>query len=190
MERRFLGLVTIGDEAAEEIDEEVDGAAMAGVLNLRNVLELVEDGFDNGAFAQQEFIRPQEEARFHPPLDRGQQVHAERGQELLGQGRRDIPFVGKELPKEGLCEFGDGLAVIGIARGEGHPQQLAAIIDDEVELEAKEPADRGFAACGQAFKDFMLGDPAIMAYGQRRGVDEGGAGIRPIALAQIGAQRP
>ena len=52
VEGRFLGLVTVGDEAAEEIDEEVDGAAMARVLNLGDVFELIEDGFDNRPFAQ------------------------------------------------------------------------------------------------------------------------------------------
>ena len=72
MKGRFLGLVAVGDEATEEIDEEVAGAAMAGVFDLGDVFELVEDGFDNRAFTQQYFVRPQEEARFHCAFERSQ----------------------------------------------------------------------------------------------------------------------
>ena len=52
MKGRFLGLVTIGDEAAEEIDEEVGRTAVAGMFDLRDVLELIEDRFDNGPFTE------------------------------------------------------------------------------------------------------------------------------------------
>ena len=51
VEGGFLGLVTISDEATEEIDKEVGRTAVAGMLDLGDVLELIEDGFDNGPFA-------------------------------------------------------------------------------------------------------------------------------------------
>ena len=51
MEGRFLRLMAIGNEATEEIDEEVDRTAVAGMLDLGDVLDLIEDGFDNGPFA-------------------------------------------------------------------------------------------------------------------------------------------
>ena len=50
--------MAIGNQATEEIDEEVGGAAMAGVFDLGDVFELVEDGLDNGPFAQYQLIRP------------------------------------------------------------------------------------------------------------------------------------
>ncbi len=42
MQRGLLGLVAIGDEAREQVDEEVGGTAMARVLDLTDVLELVD----------------------------------------------------------------------------------------------------------------------------------------------------
>lgn len=51
MEGRLFGLVAVGNQTTDDIDHEVDGTAMPRVLDLGNVLELVNDGFDNGAFA-------------------------------------------------------------------------------------------------------------------------------------------
>ncbi len=49
--RRLLRLVTVSDQSANDIDQAVDRAAMAGMLNLRDILELVNDGFDDRALA-------------------------------------------------------------------------------------------------------------------------------------------
>ena len=50
--RRFLGLAAVGNQAAHQIHEEIHWAAMARVLNLRDIFELVDDCLDNGAFSQ------------------------------------------------------------------------------------------------------------------------------------------
>ena len=60
VEGRFLGLMAIGNKAAEEIDEEVGGTAVAGVFNLGDIFKLVENGLDNSPFAQQHLVSPQE----------------------------------------------------------------------------------------------------------------------------------
>ena len=52
MQGWFLGLEIIGDQAGEQIDQKVNWAAMARVLNLRDVLELVIDGLDYSTFTQ------------------------------------------------------------------------------------------------------------------------------------------
>lgn len=44
-ERRFLGLVTVSNQASEQVEGEVNEAAVAGMFNLGNVLQLVGDGF-------------------------------------------------------------------------------------------------------------------------------------------------
>jgi len=36
-QRRFLGLVRVGNQTSDNIDEGVDWAAMASVFNLRNI---------------------------------------------------------------------------------------------------------------------------------------------------------
>ena len=48
--------MTIGDQPGEQINQEIDGTAMTRMFNLRNVFQLVIDRFDEGAFAQQEFV--------------------------------------------------------------------------------------------------------------------------------------
>lgn len=45
--------MTVGNQATDDIDHKVDGAAMPRMLNLGDVFELVNDGFDKGAFASQ-----------------------------------------------------------------------------------------------------------------------------------------
>jgi hypothetical protein len=42
--------------ASTEIDQEIEWATVAGMLNLRNVLALVVDGFNHGAVAQEQSI--------------------------------------------------------------------------------------------------------------------------------------
>ncbi len=43
--------MTGGDQACNQVDQEVDGAAMARVLDLTNVFELISDGLDDGSLA-------------------------------------------------------------------------------------------------------------------------------------------
>ncbi len=65
MQRRLLGLTTIGSQAGEQVDDEVDRASMAGMFDLRDVLELVIDGFDDGAFAEQQDVVVCDQAAIH-----------------------------------------------------------------------------------------------------------------------------
>ena len=44
--------MTVSDQTTNEINQKVDRVAMAGVLDLRDIFELVNDGFDDGAFAK------------------------------------------------------------------------------------------------------------------------------------------
>ena len=43
--------MAVGNEACDQIDQEVDRAAMAGMLNLADVFELIGGSLDDGAFA-------------------------------------------------------------------------------------------------------------------------------------------
>ena len=47
MESRFFRLVAISNQSTDDVDLAVDRAAVTGVLNLRDVLELVNHGFDD-----------------------------------------------------------------------------------------------------------------------------------------------
>ena len=51
MKRRLLRLHLISDQACDQIDKEIDKIAMPEMLDLRNVLKLVIDGFNDRAFS-------------------------------------------------------------------------------------------------------------------------------------------
>ena len=57
--------MAVGDQATNEIDQEVDLAAMTGMFDLRDILKLVNDRFDDGTLMQQELIRQRDEHIFH-----------------------------------------------------------------------------------------------------------------------------
>ena len=52
VKRRFLGLIRIGNQAGDEIDQEGSDTAVTGVVDLGDVFELIVDRFNQGAFAQ------------------------------------------------------------------------------------------------------------------------------------------
>jgi hypothetical protein len=56
IERGLLGLMAVDNQAPDDIDPEVGGAAMPGRLNLGDMLELVKDRFDPGPQAGQELV--------------------------------------------------------------------------------------------------------------------------------------
>jgi hypothetical protein len=76
--------VAVGDEAAEQMREEVPGAAMPCMLDLADVLELVVDCLDNGAFAQQEFVGELHEHIAHVSTKLGDEADAMLDEEALG----------------------------------------------------------------------------------------------------------
>ena len=43
--------MTVGNQSCDQVDQEVDRAAMARMLDLTDVFELIGDGLDDGAFA-------------------------------------------------------------------------------------------------------------------------------------------
>ena len=66
---------------------------MAGMLDLRDVFELIGDGLDDGAFAQKELVGPVEQTVVHLFTQLGDQVKPLSHQQLLGQGLGEIAFV-------------------------------------------------------------------------------------------------
>ena len=87
MQRGLLGLVAIGDEAGEQMDEEIERTAMARVLDLADVLELIDDRLDQGAFAQEELVGGVEETGVHVLAERGDEDEALFHEELPSERR-------------------------------------------------------------------------------------------------------
>ena len=118
---------------------------MARMLNLRDVLQLVDDGFDNGALARHQTVIQGHQSLFHVALELGNELNACGFEQLFCQFVRDITFVSKHLAKQLLQQFWDRGAVISVARSQNHVEQFASVINHQMQFEAKKPIDRGFA---------------------------------------------
>ncbi len=180
--------MTVGDEACDQIDEEVDGTAMARMLNLRDVFELIGDGFDDGAFAQEELVGPIEQAVVHLLTQFGDELEPLGDQQVLREGQRERAFITNELAHEPFGELGNRVPIINVAWRQAKGHELALIVDNQVQFEAIEPAHRGFATSGTSLKDAMGGDTSSVAHGQWSGVNKADTATLTHTGMQIGDQ--
>ncbi len=115
MRRGLFGLVAVGDEPSEQVDEEIVGTAMAGMLDLADVLELVVDALNDRSLAQQELVGGGEDPLAHILAQLGDQQDALGREELLGERLGDVATVAKQLAEEAAHETGNLSAVIDVA---------------------------------------------------------------------------
>ncbi len=66
----------VGDKPSDQVDHEISNAAMAAVLNLGNIFELIMNGLNKRAPAQQEFIEQRQEPITHIFANGGYQLEA------------------------------------------------------------------------------------------------------------------
>jgi len=177
--------VTLGGEASEQVDEEVEGAAVAGVLDLADVFELINDGLDESTFAQEQLVGERQEDVAHVLAQFRDEAEALLKEELLSKRRRDVALVAKEASKQTADQAWYGLAIVEIARGEAKGEQLATVVDHHLQLEAVEPADRGLPASGIDPEDAVLLDTRGMADGEGGRVDEADARALPALDGQV-----
>jgi hypothetical protein len=86
-----------GNETCNQIDQKVDGAAMARMFNLRDVFELIGDGPGVGTFAQQEPVGPVQKTVVHLFAQFGDELETLSDQQLLGEWLREIALRPKQL---------------------------------------------------------------------------------------------
>ena len=128
--------MAVGDQAANQVDQEVSHTAMPGMFNLGNVLQLVVDGLNNRPFPQQQFVLQGQRTLLHVLAPGRDQLQA-LGQQLVKERLGDVALVSEELAKQGLGHARQGLAVIDVARSQPASQYFAPVIDAQVEFEAK-----------------------------------------------------
>ncbi len=109
-------------------------------------------------------------------------------QQLLSQRLGEVAFISKEFSEQAPGELGNRPPVIDITGCEAEGEQLAHIIDDQVQLEAVEPTYGGFASCSSSGKDTVLVNARIATDGKGSGVDEADARTAAQARVQIGDQ--
>lgn len=128
----------VGDKLRQEVDGEIGRTAVAGMLDLHDVFELIGDGLNQETFTQEEPIRKPHQLAFHvlaQGSDEFEPVLPQPFKKRLGE----VAFVTEELTDEILAHSFQRSTVIGVARSQVNRQQLTSIIDNEMELEAVKP---------------------------------------------------
>ena len=84
---------------------------MSCMSNLRDVLQLVIDGFDDGSLAKQNLVYQGHQAILHVLANRRNQLNT-LFKELVKQWLRDVAFIAKQFTPQLLGHMGHRLAVI------------------------------------------------------------------------------
>ena len=158
--------MAISDQPTQYIDKKIDWTTMPGVLNLGDVLELINDRFDDGALSQQQVFRQRHQAVLHVRAQLGYQANTEGIQQELKEWLGDIAFIAKQSAEQVFDQFRDWLAIIDIAWSEDHTEQLASIIDNQVQLETEEPTGRTLASLSEIVKYLVLLDTQVVTHSQ------------------------
>lgn len=170
--------MAVGAEAGHQMDQEVERTAMAGMLDLADVLELVVDRLDERPLAQEQLVAQVHEDVAHVLAPLGDEPHSVLEEELFGQWLGDVALVADELAEQPPDEARDRLAVVHVTGRQAEGEQFAALVDDQMELEAVEPADRGLTPTRVHRKDAVLVNAGVVADGQSGGVHK--AKLMPV----------
>jgi hypothetical protein len=127
----FLRLERIGDYRGYHVDDAVDRATVASVLDLTDIFQLIVHALDQRPLAQQEFIEKWHQLVLHITLQFGNSLQTF-CPSLLEQFLADGAAIAKPLAPEFTDQFLDGAAVITMAWCEREGQQLALLVNDQM----------------------------------------------------------
>ena len=173
----FFGEEAVCGDSGQYVDNEVVERAMPGVLYLSDVLQLVVDGLYDGPLSQQDLVFRAHEHVPHVVAHACDELYAVDEQQLE-KGPADISPISAEFALDVLqiAPVPQRLAVVGVARGNHEVEYLAAVVDDQVQLETVEPAHGGPALLRKAGESAVGVHALDVAYPQCRGVGEAYAG--------------
>jgi hypothetical protein len=120
-QRGLLWLVAGGDQASEQMHEEIVGTTVTRMLDLARVFELINDGLNERTFAQEQLIGERKEPVAHVRAQLGDEAQPLTEKETLSEGRGDVALVTKE-PTD---QAGNGLTIVHSAGNEAPGQQFA-----------------------------------------------------------------
>ena len=115
-------------------------------------------------------------------------VNSVRAQQVFGQLLADIALVAEQLADQVAGQRRDRRGVMDVARGQLQGDDFIVGVEDEVQLEAEEPAHRGLAALGQIGKHLVPANAMIVAT-EGRGVDVIDPGPSPQVADEEDHQR-
>lgn len=181
--------MTIGNQAANDVDKTIRRAAVTRMLNLRDVLELVNDGLNNRTLTREQLVTQPHEMVLHIAPRFGKELNIKSFKQMLGELGADVASVGKDFATQVSQQVADGFTVVGIARSQGDIEQFAAFAHDQMKFEAIEPVQGGFAASRHTIKHFVLRDAAVVTNLQTGGINEADARALTETTFQVAAQR-
>jgi len=159
-------LPSVSNQTGDEIDEKVGGAAVAGVFNQGDILELVSDGLDYETFACQQLVLEKDESILHVFANGGDQLQS-LSEELLEESLGKIAAVANQLTPQRFGHLWDRFAVISVGGRALNRQQFTQVVDNQMELEAIEPSQAALATRGHLGKDPVTTDALVVADRQR-----------------------
>ena len=139
---------------------------MSGVLDLRDILELINDRFYDGTLPQQQVFRQRHQAVLHVRAQLGNQANTEGFQQELKERLGDVALVAKQFTEQVFNQFWDRFAIIDVAWRERHIEQFTSIVDNQMQLETEEPAGRTLSSLGEVGKYLVLLDAQVVTHCQ------------------------
>jgi hypothetical protein len=121
--------MAVSDQTSNSVDESVNRAAMASVLDLRNVLELVDRAFNDGPFSKKELIHPGHQTVLHILSEFGNEPQVESLQKLLKESLGNIPTICDQLTKQPFAQIRYWCTVVGAGSHDLTSQQFTTIIN-------------------------------------------------------------
>ena len=106
---------------------------MTGMLDLRNILELIDNRLDDCSFAQQQLVRKIHELTFHIFVQSRDQVHP-LFKKQLREWDGNVATISEQLATQFFHELRNRCSIIDIARSQTTAQQFAALIDGQCSL--------------------------------------------------------
>ena len=157
MQTWLFVLMAVSNQPSDEMDDKIGWAAVTRMLNLRDILDLVDDRLNDGPFAEQQLIGKEHEGILHI-LAQSRDKMKSLFKEQLAQRSGNRTVISKELPAQSSHHLRNRSSIINVARGQTTRQQVAAIIDRQMQLEAINPAHATLSTFGVGGKDTMLVD--------------------------------
>lgn len=108
----------VSNQSTQEVYQKITHTAMTRMLNLRNVLELINNGINNRAFAEQETVRQgHRQTVLRVGFQIGDELDPEGLAKELNKWVRNVAFISKNLAKQLMDQVWNRFTIIHIGWG-------------------------------------------------------------------------
>lgn len=186
--RRFLVWGRRGDAGSYHIDQKIRHTAMAAVLNLRDILQVVVDGFDPGAFPDHELVKARHQLLRHLRVELRPEVEGlglQQVAEFLGKGAS----VSTAFSNQAVAPLGAGLRASHLSWRQPTSQPFSLVIDEQRPLEAIQPIPRVLSSAGHLGEDLLRRNPTSVTDSNRHRIHERAPPPGPVSRLAIPAHR-